>query len=103
MNESLVRDHSGKGETDIRMICIIIIPTVEVWIIFDRKDLLEKNESIQDGSTDTACDGDHGLHSIRKIRCECQRGKSSDRGAGYGVQSINPEMVQEKGCYRGLV
>ena len=70
MNEGFVRDHPGKSEADVRMVCIIVIATLEVLIIFDRKDLLEKNESIQDRGTDTACDGYNGLHPIWKIRCE---------------------------------
>ena len=82
---------------------IIVIPTVEVLIIFDRKDLLEKDEPIQDGGTDTARDRDNGLHPVWEIRCECQRGKSSDRGPGYGMEALDPEVVQEKARYRGLV
>ena len=93
MDEGFVRDHPGKSEADVRMARIIVIPTVEVLIIFDRKDLLEKDEPIQDRGTDPACDRDNGLHPIWKIRCERQRGKSANRGPSYGVEALDSEAI----------
>ena len=101
--EGFVRDHPGKSETDIGMARLVVVSTVEVLIIFDRKDLLEKDEPIQDCCSNTARDRDNGLHPVWEIRRKRQRGKSSDRGPGNGMELIDPQVVKKKSRDRGLV
>ena len=103
VDEGLVGDHPGQGQAEVGMLVVVVISTLEVRVVLDGQDLLEEDKTIEDGGPDATRQREDGAYALREIGGEGEGGKSTDRGAGHGMETVDAKVIKQKAGHRGLV
>ena len=96
MDECFVRNHAGQRETVGRCFAFVVVAAVEVRVVLDREDLLEKDQAVEHRGFESRCDGDHIANALGKAGGKGERNKAADRWANDRMQRANAKLVEQE-------